>query len=432
MLRTMWDKILSLFGKEPIKNDKEQIENERYVTEFEETKNINFTAIFANKLANYTMIDSNIDVKGDNKRALLMQDVIKRLKKKMKKAISRQLGTGGVLIVPYVTRNKLYFNIIAQNRFVINKKIGEDIVDCTILAEHKVKNQKNYYRWTDYTLENGNLYIRHRATLESGPISLETIEEWSDIEDMGITNVIKMPFMYVKSPIDNRKENDDYGVPITYGCEKQISRIMDTLNQIEREYGLKEVFVGADATMFKGENALPSNGLYRKVNAGEDEFWEVFDPAFRDTPLFNRLMQECALLEKQIGTSRGILTEPLSTYQNSDEARRAVQDTFSLVDDIRTGLEDGLNDFLYACDVLANYYNLSPQGEYELNSDWSYSMIESSQETFNQLSSGVSKGVIKKSELRQFLKPNETLEEAEKAIEEIKLQSPSTKDLLGE
>ena len=432
MLRTMWDKILSLFGKEPIKNENEQVENERYVTEFEETKNINFTAIFANKLANYTMSDSNIDVKGDNKRALLMQDVIKRLKKKMKKAISRQLGTGGVLIVPYVTRNKLYFNIIAQNRFVINKKIGEDIVDCTILAEHKVKNQKNYYRWTDYTLENGNLYIRHRATLESSSISLDTIEEWSDIEDMGITNVIKMPFMYVKSPIDNRKENDDYGVPITYGCEKQISRIMDTLNQIEREYGLKEVFVGADATMFKGENALPTNGLYRKVNAGEDEFWEVFDPAFRDTPLFNRLMQECALLEKQIGTSRGILTEPLSTYQNSDEVRRAVQDTFSLVDDIRTGLEDGLNDFLYACDVLANYYNLSPQGEYELNNDWSYSMIESSQETFNQFSSGVSQGVIKKSELRQFLKPNETLEEAEKAIEEIKLQSPSTKDLLGE
>jgi len=432
MFRTMWDKILSLFGKEPIKNDKEQIENERYVTEFEETKNINFTAIFANKLANYTMSDSNIDVKGDNKRAILMQDVVKRLKKKMKKAISRQLGTGGVLIVPYVTRNKLYFNIIAQNRFVINKKIGEDIIDCTILAEHKVKNQKNYYRWTDYTLENGNLYIRHRATLESSPISLETIEEWSDIEDMGITNVTKMPFMYVKSPIDNRKENDDYGVPITYGCEKQISRIMDTLNQIEREYGLKEVFVGADATMFSGSNALPSNGLYRKINAGDDEFWEVFDPAFRDTPLFNRLMQECALLEKQIGTSRGILTEPLSTYQNSDEARRAVQDTFSLVDDIRTGLEDGLNDFLYACDVLANYYNLCPQGEYELNNDWSYSMIESSQETFNQFSSGVSQGVIKKSELRQFLKPNETLEEAEKAIEEIKLQSPSTKDLLGE
>jgi len=432
MFRTMWDKILSLFGKEKIKNDKEQIENERYVTEFEETKNINFTAIFANKLANYTMSDSNIDVKGDNKRAILMQDVVKRLKKKMKKAISRQLGTGGVLIVPYVTRNKLYFNIIAQNRFVINKKIGEDIIDCTILAEHKVKNQKNYYRWTDYTLENGNLYIRHRATLESSPISLETIEEWSDIEDMGITNVTKMPFMYVKSPIDNRKENDDYGVPITYGCEKQISRIMDTLNQIEREYGLKEVFVGADATMFSGSNALPSNGLYRKINAGDDEFWEVFDPAFRDTPLFNRLMQECALLEKQIGTSRGILTEPLSTYQNSDEARRAVQDTFSLVDDIRTGLEDGLNDFLYACDVLANYYNLCPQGEYELNNDWSYSMIESSQETFNQFSSGVSQGVIKKSELRQFLKPNETLEEAEKAIEEIKLQSPSTKDLLGE
>ena len=231
---------------------------------------------------------------------------------------------------------------------------------------------------------------------------------------------------------ENRKENDDYGVPITYECKKQISKIMHTLRQIEREFDLKEVFVGADSTMFKGEGALSNNGLYKKINSGDEGFWEVFDPAFRDSPLFNKLMQECALLEKQIGTSRGILTDPLSTYQNSDEARRAIQDTFSIVDDVRDGLEDGLEDFIYACDVLANYYNLTPQGKFDLNTDWSYSMIESTTEEFSQLVSGVNQGVIKKSELRQYLKPNETIEEAEKAIQEIREQNPTTKDLLGE
>ena len=428
----MWDKILALFGKKQVQDDKRIQDNEDYVIDYEDNKDINFTAIFSNKIANYVMNDSNVDIVGDDKRALLIQDVVRRLKKKLKKLVSRELGTGGVLAVPYVANNKLYFNIIAQNRFIINKKIGEDIIDCTMLSEHIVRNQKNYYRWTDYTLKDGNLYISHRATVESSPISLETIAEWATIQDMAITNVNKMPFMYVKSPVDNRKENDDYGVPITYGCKKQISKIMHTLRQIEREFDLKEVFVGADSTMFKGEGALSNNGLYKKINSGSDEFWEVFDPAFRDTPLFNKLMQECALLEKQIGTSRGILTDPLSTYQNSDEARRATQDTFSIVDDVRDGLEDGLEDFIYACDVLANYYNLTPQGKFDLNTDWSYSMIESTTEEFSQLVSGVNQGVIKKSELRQYLKPNETIEEAEKAIQEIREQNPTTKDLLGE
>lgn len=432
MIKTMWNKILALFGKTQTSNDKQVEENERFVYNYEDIKDINFTAIFANKLANYVISDSNIDIKGDNKRSEILQKTIKRLKKKLKKIVSRELGTGGVLVIPYVTNNKLCFNIISQNRLIINKKIGEDIIDCTLLAEHIVRDQKNYYRWVDYTLENGNLFIKYRATMESSPISMGTIIEWANIEDMAITNVDKMPFMFVKSPIDNRKENDDYGVPITYGCERQISKIMHTLKQIDKEYDLKEVFVGADSRMFKGDDALPTNGLYKKVRGGESDFWEVFDPAFRDTPLFNKLMNECSMLEKQIGTSEGILTKAETQNATATEIRKILKDTFDICDDIRDGLEDGLKDFLYTCDVLANYYNLSPQGDYELSTDWSYSLLEDSQQEFNQLMQGNSRGVIKDAELRQYLKPHETLEEAQAVIDEIKKESPKIKDLVGD
>lgn len=431
MFMKFWNRILALFGKKQQPDDVIMQINDRFTYEYENDKDINFTAIFSNKLASITASDSNIDVVGDSKRAELLQNTLKRLKKKLKKIIARDLGTGGVLVVPYVNRNKIYFNIITQNRLSINKMIGDDIIDCTIMAEHIVKNRNHYYRWTDYTLENNNLYIRYRATLDGEPVEMSLIPEWSNIEDMSITNVDKMPFMYIKSPIDNRKEMDKYGAPITYGCDKQIAKIMKDLEQIDREYGLKEAFVGADITMFKGDNALPVNGLYKKINAGDDNFWEVFDPAFRDTSLYNKLTNDFALLEKQIGTNRGILTDPLSTYQNKDEARRANQDTFAIIDDIRDSLEDGLKDFLYACDVLANYFGLSPQGEYELSTDWSYSILEDSSQEFSQLCQGEAKGVIKKAELRQYLRPNETLEEAQKIIEEIKKESPSTKDLLG-
>lgn len=427
----MWNKILALFGKKQVINDKRLLDNEEFTYEYEDIKDINFTAIFANKLANYTVSDSNIDVIGDSPRAILLNDVLKRLKKQLKKAVSRDLGTGGVLVIPYVTRNKIYFNILSQNRFIINKRVGEDIIDCTVMAEHIVKDDEHYYRWADYTLQDGNLYIKYHATNEDTKIDMKSIAEWANIEDMSITNVEKMPFMYIKSPADNRHENSDYGVPITFGCKTQINKIKHTLEQIEREFDLKEVFVGADITMFKGENALPTNGLYKKIDAGEDDFWEVFDPAFRDEPLFNKLMNQCAMLEKQVGTSKGILTDVETSNATATEIKKMLKDTFDLVDDIRASLEDGINDFISACDVLANYYNLTPQGKYEVTFDWSYDLLEDPASTFSQYVQGVNKGVIKKAELRQFLKPSETIEEAQMAVDEIKEQSPTTKDLLG-
>lgn len=336
------------------------------------------------------------------------------------------------MIIPYVANNKMYFNIITQDRFSINQSHNEDIFDCTIVADIKKMNNSVYCRYADYTLKDNNLSIKYRATKDNSPIALESVEEWKNIKDTNITNVIKMPFAYIKCPTDNRKEDSNYGVPITYGCDKQITEIKVTLEQILREYQLKEAFVGADSTMFKGDDALPSNGLYKKINSGEDNFWEVFDPAIRDSSLFNKLMNQCAMLEKQVGTSRGILTDPLSTYQNTQETRRALYDTFSIVDDIRASWEQGIEDFLYACDVLANYYNLSPMGKYNLITDWSYSYIEDENQIWNQMVQGKNQGVIKKVELRQYLRPDETLEEAQKAIEEIEASEPTTKDLLGE
>lgn len=432
MLIGLWNKILALFGKKQIVDDYVTQENERFVAKYENDKDINFTAIFANKLANYTISDSNIDIAGDNKRAELLKKIIKKLKKKLKKAISRCLGSGGVLVVPYVSNSKLYFNIISQSRLSINKMVGDDIVDCTVMAEHIIKDREHYFRWTDYTLKNGNLYIKYRATHDDTPIEMSVIPEWANIQDISITNVDRMPFMYVKSPVDSRKEAETYGVPITFGCDKQIDRIMKDLEQIDREYGLKEAFVGADVKMFKGDDALPTNGLYKKINAGDDDFWEVFDPAFRDTSLYNKLMNDFALLEKQVGTSKGIITEVQTTNATATEIKKMLKETFDMVDDIRDSLEDGLNDFLYACDVLANYFNLTPQGDYELVTDWSYDLLEDTTATYNQLVQGVNNGVIKKAELRQFIRPNETLDEAQAVVDEIKLESPNVKDLVGE
>jgi len=413
--------------------EKEINDNSKYARAYENIDNINFNAIFSNKLANYTVSDSNINIEGDNVRTELLNKTGQSMWKKAKKIVSMGFGYGGVIIVPYVKGGKIYYNLVPQSRLTIDKMDGELITGATVLAERKVIkgtiNETVYLRWTNYNVENNNLTITQQFSDEKGN-KIPAPDFWKDIQEvMGITGVDRVPFGYIKSPINNRKANDKYGVSITYGCDATIIEIKETMKQMVREYELKEVFVGADITMFDGKNALPKNGLWKKIDSGRDDFFEVFDPQFRDYTI--RLQELYKRLEHEVGTSYGILSEVNTVNATATEIKRSMYDTFTICDDMRSNVEKGLEDFFYACNVLANAYNLSPQGEYELSFEWSYSLLEDTQIEWNQLTWANSKGIIGDVELRQWLKPDETLEESQKAIEEIKENEPSVNDLLG-
>ena len=413
---------------------KEIEENEKYAVEYEAIDNINFNSIFSNKLANYVINDSNINLTKDNARVELLDKVTQSMWKKAKKIVSMGFGYGGVLIVPYVKGGKIYYNIVSQSRLTIDEIDGENITGATILAEKRVVQQaignpKIYLRWTNYRVQNDNITISQRFSDERGN-EIPVPEFWKNIQvEMTITGVDRALFGYIKSPINNRKTNDKYGVPITYGCDATIKEIKDAMKQLIREFELKQAFVGADITMFSGKDALPLNGLFKKVDSGDDTFFEVFDPAFRSYT--ERLQELYTRLEHEIGTSAGILSNVETSNATATEIKRSSYDTWTIVDDMRTNVEKGIEDFIYSANVLANAYNLSPMGEYEVNFDWDYSLLEDSAETFNQLVIANGKGIISKTELRQWLKPDETLEEAEEALQKIQEEEPSVEQLIG-
>lgn len=412
---------------------KEVNDNQKYASEYERIDEINFNSIFSNKLANYVVNDSNVNIIGENARVDLLDKTTQSMWKKAKKFVSMGFGYGGVIIVPYVKGGKIYYSIVPQNRLTIDMTEGDLITGATVLAEKKViqkqiGNPDIYLRWTNYKVENGNITITQQYSDENGK-QIPAPDFWKNILDKQIiTGVDRVLFGYVKSPINNRKANDKYGVPITYGCESTIAEIKDTMKQLYREYKLKEVFVGADVTMFNGKDALPKNGLFRKVDSGDDNFFEVFDPSFR--PYTDRLQELYKRLESEIGVDSGFISEKATQNATATEVRRSMFSTFALIDSMRSNIEKAIEDFLYSANVLANAYNLSPQGEYELSFDWDYSLLEDSQETFNQLITANSKGIVSDVEVRQWLKPDETLEDSQKAIEEIKASEPTINDLI--
>ena len=413
--------------------DKEINDNSKYAVAYENIDNINFDAIFSNKLANYTVSDSTLNIIGDNARTELLDKTGQSMWKKGKKITSMAFGYGGVILVPYVKGGKIYYDIVPQSRLTIDQMDGELITGATVLAERKAIKSKTketvYLRWTNYQIENGNLTILQQYSDEDGN-KIPVPDFWKGIQEvMSITNVDRVPFGYIKSPINNRKANDKYGVPITYGCEATILEIKTTLKQLIREYELKETFVGADASLFNGKDALTPTGIWKKIDSGRDDFFEVYDPQFRDYT--TRLQELYKRLEHEVGTSYGILSEVNTQNATATEIKHAMYDTFTICDDMRSNLEKGLEDFFYACNVLANAYNLSAQGEYNISFDWSYALLEDTQSEWSQLIWANNNGIISDIEIRQWLKPDETLEESQKAIAEIKEQTPSIEDMLG-
>lgn len=434
----MWI-LANVFKVQTQTTQKEIDANSKYAKLYESIDDINFNAIFSNKLANYAVSDSNMNIDGDNKRADLLNMTGQSMWKKAKKIVSMAFGYGGVIIVPYVKGGKIYYNLVPQDRLTIDETDGDTITGATVLAEKKTiggqLDAKVYLRWTNYKIENGNMVITQQFSDEKGN-KIPVPDFWKDIQEVRtITNVDRVLFGYIKSPVNNRKANDKYGVPITYGCDATILEIKETMKQMVREYELKECFVGVDYTMFKTDkngkiSELPTNGLYKTFNFDEnDNKFNVYDPQFRDYT--TRLQELYKRLEHEIGTSYGILSEVDSQQATATEIKRSMYDTFTLTDDMRSNVEKGMEDFFYACNVLANAFNLSPQGEYELSFDWSYSLLEDTQTEWSQLTWAQAKGIVSDVEIRQWLKPDETIEESQKAIDEIKETQPTTEDLLG-
>lgn len=438
-IRNLWDKILKLFGRKTSTTSKEYDDNQKYMFDYQSIRSINYTAIFSTKLSNYCANQSSITIDGQNKRAEFLNEKVQELWDARKKVFNRMFGTGGVYVMPYYAKGEIQFDIIPQFRISINEKIGKKITNVTVLADVYIQkegfNSKTYYRWADYFINNGTMYINQRYTDEHGE-SITKPKIWDSIIDtFSIPGVDRILGGFFKSPVDNRQNVDNYGVPITYGCEATIKEIKDCLKQIVREFKLKEAFIGVDFTMFRSvdgkELGLPDDGLYRLFNGDKEDLWQVFDPAIRESSYYARLQELYARLEKEIGTSKGILTEIETAQATATAIKKALYDTFTIVDDARVNFEQAMEDVVYAVDVLANYYSITPQGEYNIIYSWGYDLLQDAQQDWNQLVQGHNMGIISDLELRQWLKPNEEQKDAEAVLEEIKKNNPSIEDLVG-
>ena len=442
----MWENIKNLiyrlFQQKP-KND-DIARARRDVEQYQDITRENLTAIFANALSVLAFADSTVSVsepdgKSQNKRSQYLGSFAQEQWKSVKQNIASGLGCGMIASIPYsVSHGRergIYVDTVMKDRFYVTGTSGTDITSCTVLSDIQRIDSRIYLRWTDYQVENGIYTIRQKATCNGAEVALADVSEWAGIQpEIRIGNVDRLPIGIYRCPASNRKPKTEEGVPITYGCGATMNKIANCFAEIEKEYDNKSVKVFADRNLFDKDMKLTD--MYVKLKGdgklNSSSGIDIFDPAFRDTALYNRLDRLFAQLEHEVGTSRGILTDLTTQGATATEIRRSMFQTFALCTDIQTEFIGYFDDLLYGVNVLCNFYNLTPPGEYKVNYDWTYSLLEDSTETFSQLVEGCSLGAVAPVDVRQFIKPEEDFETAAKRVAEIAAAEPDSKTILGE
>lgn len=393
-----------------------------YLRRYKENEKLNFTAIFASKLANLAVSEANAEVIS-NGGTSEFNTVFSEIWRDAKNITAASLGVGGVFLIPYFSNGEIHTDTITQDRVLIEKTRGGRIVEATVLAETVRKNGRSFARWTHYSLEKGEFVISNMATCGGEVVPLSCVREWEEISpEIRIPNSDRMLFAYLKSPMDSRDLQSPYGVPITYGCEGIISEIYEHLEAIKKEYRTKQAFIGADAMLFSADGKLPEDGIFKMLSplGSERDFWQEFNPEIRFEPYFKRLEQLYATLESAVGTNRGVITEINSANATATEIKRARYDTFAIVEAIRRSWEYAAADLMYSYKKIAEHFLKATAGNMYVSFDWAYLLSESSDESFDQLMRGYEAGVVSAAELRQFLKPAESLKLAEEKIKKIR------------
>lgn len=418
-----------LFGIAPAQTAVACEDKTEFVSKYEDITEYNITAIVSNKLANIVCSESQIEVIGDNPRAVFLNTSLQRCVDHLKLIITRVFGYGGVVLKPYTYNGQIYTDILAQNRFFVIESHGDVITKAGFVADIATVGNTEYTRMEYHTLdENGTYTIENKAIANDNPVSLETVPQWAGIPPiLTIQNVEQMLFTFIKCPADNRQEIALFsGVPITYGNDKLIREIVDLLNEMQKEFALKRAFVGADIKLFDEHDELVRSGLYKRFNdsggsVGDKAFWEVYSPNIRVNEYIEGINFKYSQLESAIGVNKGVLTD-LST---ADATATAIEyssfDTEALADAMHKNIEAAIRELAYSYDVIANAFQLAPKGNYDLKFSW-MNWSERSADRWRQLVEGISAGIVRPEEGRMYLFD----ESEETAIEKL----PQMIDLL--
>jgi A118 family predicted phage portal protein len=369
---------------------------------------------------------------------------------KLPDTVEKGMALGGVVMKPYHTDNGTFIDFSYQGEFVpIAFDDDDNIIDIAFLDQFtegneiftKVERQTFNPIARTVVVQNKAFVAKLNQTSDDSEaqryqlgkeVPLSSIARWSGIseEPVVIEDVIKPLDGYYKVPLAN---NVDFkcpmGISVFSPAVSLIKRADMQFSRLDWEYEGGQMAVDIDRNAIspdKGyfdehfEQDQLKDRLYRRLDLGVDDTYNVFAPSLRDDNYINGLNRYLSKIEDAIGLARGTLNDDMpQEARTATEVRILKQRTYTTISTNQKALETALEDVAYAVSVYAKLYNEAPKGKYEVNIEWHDSVLSDTSEELNHRLQLKNAGVLSDVELRMWF-TGEDEKTAQAAIDNIK------------
>ena len=397
---------------------------------------------------------------GDTSRAEYLESQYKKLKKQLRKQIEYGIAKGGLVIKPYVVMHNqensdgidsdltptidIEFDFIQADAFYPLAFNASGMITEAAFIQTKVEKNQVYRRLEYHKWENNIVTVVNKAyksnniisdTVDNGDlgeeISLAEVPEWKDLDEKAVVKNVTQPlFAYFKMPEANTVDTSSpLGVS---GFSRAVSLIKDADMQYSRllwEYEAGEMAIDIDRDALRTdvdnagiEHTRPNHlqdRLFRKLDLGsESDTYYPFAPSLRDNNYTDGLNTILMRIEDVCGISRGTLSDSADVARTATELKILKQRSYQTNADIQQAIETTLKDVIYIMNVYATLYEITPDGDYEVNFEWDDSIIVDINEEINKRITLMQNGLTSKVETRMWYF-GETETQAREALAKI-------------
>lgn len=396
---------------------------------------------------------------GDTSRAeYLNKQYQDKVISKLRNIVEFMVAQGGFVIKPYIIFNEtadgeetvsvdMEFDFVhADMFFPLAFDSANKLIDAAFL-QVKTTAESIYFRIERHTLKGTTCTIQNMAfrkdnteragtdgNLDLGqPIPLTDVPEWKDLLPTAtIEGVKQLLFTYLKMPEANTIDSHSplgvsgfsRAVKLIEEADKQYSRMLWEFEGGELAIDIDRDALSTDTTPDGRpftKRPIMQERLFRPVDLGESNTYNVFNPTFRDDSLINGLNTILKRIEDVCAISRGTLSDVNSDAKTATELKILKQRSYSANVEIQKQLESGLRDLVYVMDAYCTLYNITPPGEYEMSFEWDDSILVDVNEELNKKITLMQNGLMSDVEIRMWY-CGETEAQATEALEKIKRQ----------
>lgn len=377
----------------------------------EKVKTLNLPAIIASELSG--LVTTELETSVENKT---LDEAYQTVVRDLRHCCELGCAGGGLAFKPVPENGRISVDYVSAESFFPTDYDTNGDITGAIFVDKLTKGDTVYTKLEQHRLEGKQYTICNYAfknetqdpdvTIDLGrPIPLTDVPEWADIEEEKVIAPVLAPlFAYFKMPGTNPIDKTS---PLGVSCfAKALEQIEQADRQYDRllwEYEGSELAIDVDMTWFKQDKTtgyweLPKgkDRLFRMHNMDDgDTRYNIFSPAIRDASLFNGLDNLLKRIEFNCGLSYGTISDPQNVDKTATEIISSKQRLYSTVKDIQLGLEDALQQLVYAMSVWMNLSGQTVPVGPEVTFNWDDSIVIDKQAELLAMQQDVASGILR-------------------------------------